>query len=172
MTRYSISILKDKGENIITSSNIDAHPESYYVNEETHDRINLNNQWTQTKILQFKRKLDSFTTSIYHSSRYGRHSLCILVPLSQLIYYANAVFHTNCWEMQVVNVQTSVTKKIANTYSILTEANVMISFKGDIVAQSGGFSCISTESVEVDREKTEKNAIDDALKQALLSLLN
>lgn len=134
--------------------------------------------WSVQKIGLFLSKVEKYTYQIYHSNRYGKHNLSKLIPGYILRQYANEAFGYNGWKLDVVQVEACERQpapeieglSLEDTkYAILSEAQVKITLKDGTNTQAGGVGCATMSSRGESYGKAKKEAVNDALKKALLS---
>lgn len=134
--------------------------------------------WSVQKIGVFLSKVEKYTYQIYHSNRYGKHNLSKLIPGYILRQYANEAFGYNGWKLDVMLVEASEKQSVTEKeglpledpkYVIFAEAQVKITLKDGTNTKAGGVGYATMSSRGESYGKAKKEAVNDALKKALLS---
>ena len=148
-------------------------------------------EWSVQRIGVLQSKIERYTYQIYHSNRYGKHNLSKLIPRHVLVGFANEVFGFDGWKTDIEFVETkdgfpgstssiSIADKIsadsgggtgalADRYTVIAEASVKVTLKDGTNTRMTGFSRATTPSKIESFNKAKKEAVNDALKKALLS---
>lgn len=144
--------------------------------------------WSVQRIGVLQSKIERYTYQIYHSSRYGKHNLSKLIPRHVLVQYANEAFGYDGWKTDIEFIETrdgfpvstsSVNISKLNEeheqgqehemVTVIAEASVKVTLKDGTNTRMPGFSRATTKSKAESFNKAKKEAVNDALKKALLS---
>ncbi|CCC66804.1 hypothetical protein NCAS_0A02460 [Naumovozyma castellii] len=135
-------------------------------------------EWSVSKIGLLQSKIEKYTYKIYHSNRFGKHNLSKLIPRHKLVEFANEVFGFDGWHVDVIEVDASEMPPSSAQlnveddtvkHTVLAEAQVKITLKDGTNTQMGGIGKATMNSKGDSFSKARKEAVNDALKKALLS---
>ncbi|KAL3229574.1 DNA repair protein RAD59 [Nakaseomyces bracarensis] len=146
--------------------------------------------WSVQRIGVLQSKIERYTYQIYHSSRYGKHNLSKLIPRHILVQYANESFGFDGWRTDIefieirdgfpistssVNITNDMKEDEQLNHdnnemvTVIAEASVKVTLKDGTNTRMPGFSRATTKSKAESFNKAKKEAVNDALKKALLS---
>ncbi|QLG71586.1 hypothetical protein HG535_0B06310 [Zygotorulaspora mrakii] len=132
--------------------------------------------WAVGRIGLLQSKIEKYKYLIYHNKRYGKHDLSKVIPGSVLRQYANESFGFDGWKIDILRVEVresgrrrSDDSDVDSKFTILAEAEVMVSLKDGTNTKSSGVGCATMASRGESYGKAKKEAVNDALKKAFLS---
>lgn len=145
--------------------------------------------WSLQKIGALQSKIESFTSRIYHSNRYGKHNLTKVIPNHVLKQFANEAFGYDGWKMEVMEVEATECLQVPISqsslqlnklqheetpkdqdfnYMVIAEAEVRITLKDGTNTKRSGVGKATMPSKGNCFSKAKKEAVSDALKKCLL----
>lgn len=136
-------------------------------------------EWAVQRIGVLQSKIEQFSYKIYHSTRYGKHSIAKLIPAHIFIQYANDTLGFDGWSVEVLELEATSCREIKgqnsgvdggldSEYEILTEARVRVVLKDGTHTESSGFGKSLAASKGDSFSKSKKQAVNDALKNCFL----